>query len=480
MQHVLLPFVLHALFLGAGAGVLRVAGFPSLEGMAIVATAGLAYLCGLAVVLTSTIALLTLGAPLSPWLVAAIASVCTLPATPQLFRGFLRGIWSDRRRRNHGARPPSPEQRVTSLIWVATTLLLAAAVVMIHSRPVVDWDAWAIWTQKAEFLYYYPDIPVDVFTSRFYLFFHPDYPILLPMLEALHFGALGRVDSSEIFVVLGLLFAAWIAGMKRLADGLLRPTLATPLILSGAVLLAPGLLSGLADVPVVLFLSLAALALGRWVARPNRPELIVAMILLGAAAGTKNEGLSGSLALMVAAGVALLIGRNRRALRSFGWGAAITLMTAVVPLHVWLSVHHIPTDLPLTAGLNPVNLLNRADRVWPALTAVIGSLAHIGTISVFVPFALALMCVLWRREPTLVAFYFTAIALYVTALVWAYWISPYDLRWHLDHSLPRVSMGVSGLSLAALIQLGGAALTPRDTAPASYSRAAPVTTLASS
>lgn len=466
MRELLIPVLLHLAFLSAGAGVLKLAAVPGPAGLGLVGMAGLAYLCGVAVVGTVTTVFVTVGIPFNLRVVLGIALVLSLPIIQPLARHTMAMRIQGGARLGIDLPPPRPRSRervAVAVVWSAAGLALAFGLLLVHTRPLGDWDAWAIWTLKAEFLVGNDSLPTEVFTSQTYRFSHPDYPILLPLLEAMHLRAIGRVNSSEIHVVMWLLLAAWLGGMAHLTRGVLRSAFAVPLLLAGATLLVPQLLSAYADAPVAMFLSVGALALGRWLMTSSRPDLVLAIILLGGAAGLKNEGILGACALLVAAAAALGFAReNRPHLRRLILAGGVMVLLAILPWRLWLFSHHVAGDFRISDALNPVFLFERVDRLWPALQGLTSTLGRVASAAVFVPLAIALMICVRGPHWKLVRFYATASAIYLGALLWVYWISPYEINWHISTSVTRVYLGLAMICFVAVVHLSGVALARQN------------------
>src|SRR5205085_8030576 len=95
--------------------------------------------------------------------------------------------------------------------------------------PVDKYDAWNLWTRKAELLFVGRHIPLEVFKSAAYYGggnapgnVHPDYPLLLPMLEDIHLRGLGRLDVRQVHEVFWLLLIAFVWACGFLASRISR------------------------------------------------------------------------------------------------------------------------------------------------------------------------------------------------------------------------------------------------------------------
>jgi hypothetical protein len=143
-------------------------------------------------------------------------------------------------------------------------------------------------------------------------------------------------------------------------------------------------------------------------------------------------------------------------------GAWAGLGLAVLPWRLWLAAHDLSSDLPVAKGLDPGYLADRADRVGPSLRALRHEIFDPGQWMLLVPIAaaIALLVLLSRGARRVSAFYVLSGTLVFASLVWAYWISPYELGWHLRTSADRVVAVLFFIAVAALAQV--AATLERD------------------
>ena len=454
MRAVLGPALLHLGFLAAGLGLLRLAGVVRAATLLRwLAAAGLAYLAGVIVVVLVCIVLLVLGVPLSFPLALAISAVLALPFLLELRPGLARSGPAVRRPDLTG------EQWVAALVIASMAIVGVIGVLTLGVKAVDSYDAWNLWTRKALLLVHDAHLPVEVFSGRAYLNTHPDYPMLLPVLEALHIRSTGKVDPWNVHTALWLLLVGFAWAMGFLASRVTRPAVWALLPASAALVSTRDLLSGYADAPLAYFLALAALALALWLESGRRSDLFVAALFVAGAAAMKNEGLLGAMLALAVTLAVLLLGRRRDALVPFAVATAGVLAVAVAPWRLWLAAHDLKGDISPSKGLDPSFLFSaeRWDRVWPSIEALHGELVNRFSAALFVPLALALIVVRLRgsnRSPV-AGFYLALGVLYAASLVWAYWISPLDLQFHLDKSVSRIYIGVAFIAVAAGVHLIG-------------------------
>jgi hypothetical protein len=468
------PLFLAGLFVLAGGGVLHaIRPFRRRAPLQWLAAGGLAYLVGVSVVVLLTIAAATAGVSISLPLFIFIALAV---AGAGFAVGVLR-VQTDRV-------APEPvlalrsdrTDRIVLIALIAGFGLFALVILRQYtSVPWFDYDGWAIWLNKAKALFYFGGIDPGFFAGSPYAYSHQDYPLLLPMLEMLHFRAIGRMDLQSVHVQFWLLLVTFPWALGYLASRAGRPAVWAPIVF-GAVT-APAIytviVSGLADIPVAIFLTCGVLAMGLWVEGRRREDLAVAIVLLAAAANTKNEGLLAAVVVIVMAGVVLVTERPRRRLLELAAGAAVFVL-AIVPWQLWAASHHVPKDVNAADGLNPGYLVSHFDRFMPAVHALLDQITNQDRWDYFVPLALLAVGValVLRRATRAAAFYALCGLGFFLALVWAYWASKYPIQAYLDQSAFRVVDGLVGIGMAALAHLGPRLVgpptlfVPEDEAPA--------------
>ena len=215
------------------------------------------------------------------------------------------------------------------------------------SLPHGDWDAWAIWNQKARFLFRGGAGWTDALTIQWS---HPAHPLLLPLSVA-RLWAYAGADLPLVPALLGIAFGASTVAvvMGGLGTNHRRAWLA------GAVLLAPGAFitqwtAQQADVPFAFFMVSGLMLLGhaRTASWPGAGEaqrpLLLAGILVGLAAWTKNEGLL-LVCTMTLLAVAVAI-RSGRRVGLWWWAAGLAPTVLTVAWFKMIVAPVLPYYLP--------------------------------------------------------------------------------------------------------------------------------------
>lgn len=457
MRADLAPFAADLMLALAGVGILFAIGLVPLRPASLLAALGLAYLTGTAVVSVALIVLLVVGVPFTLITFGAVVLACL-------------GIGAVRWRRAGGG-PVVPEvtpwwrkswRTWSADVWVTVALVAvfgAFAVVGLAGAwkmPIVEWDAWSIWARKTQILTGHDTLVPNFFSSDSYEWIHLEYPLLLPVWEAIHSRAGGIFDMQGVLRHVWLLLVAFVWAVPYLLREHVRPLVWAPVLLLAVA--APGvweqLLTGYADVPMAMFVCLGALALALWLTSGDNRVLVLSMIMLAAAANTKNEGMMAAVALVVVAWFAApFLGRRAGPLVV---GAA-GLAAAILPWQLWVAARDIETEISVSDGLNPSYILDRTDRIMPALEAIGQQLADPARWLYILPLAalVAAACVVSGIGRRIAIFYVVAFFALLAGFLWSYLASSATLEWLLLTSVERVVTVLILLSFAALIHLSG-------------------------
>jgi hypothetical protein len=364
-----------------------------------------------------------------------------------------------------------PQMAAVGLGFALLAAALLAGLVVAGLRPLSDWDAWSIWGRKAIVLTS-TGLDTRVFAGDPYTFSHLEYPILQPLFESVYFRAMGVADTQAIHATLWLIYVACMGSLAYLGSRFTRVWVWLPVVLA----LAFGssfygqVLSGYADVPMGLIAAPGVVCLGMWLRELDWRWLALGTLLLGAAANVKNEGLLLVVAVLVAAAIVLAAAREWRQLGRLGLGL-LGVLAAVGPWRIWTAAHDIKSSLPIGKGLDPSYLADRSDRIGPTLKALLPMLES-GVLSYVVPLALiiAVLGVATRGLRRVAAFYLLAGLGTLASIVWAFMITEDGLDWQIATSGNRVIMGLTFVSAAGLLHVGGlldgaAALGPPERDP---------------
>lgn len=306
-------------------------------------TAAVAFGGGIGLSSLSTFWLMAHWSLTGAWFVATDACLWTAVGAAAWWR--LRRTEPSSPRLSDAHPSPAPSYLMTAnrlvrlAFWVVAAVALATTATEYIASPHGQWDAWAIWNQKARFLFRAgdqwtaslavswsnPSHPLQVSASVARLWSYAGAELTaLPAMLSVSFGA---ATTAAVMAALDLRRArAWIAG---------------------AVLLAPGTLvqqaaAQTSDLPTGFFVVLTFILLrkGRWGAAADaRGALFLAGVAGGLAAWTKNEGL---LFFCAATLFVACVALRRVRIQPVAWWAAGAVPALVTIAWIKLAIAQVP------------------------------------------------------------------------------------------------------------------------------------------
>lgn len=353
------------------------------------------------------------------------------------------------------ARLRKPE-RVAAVLVALPLFLLALDALY---QPLASWDAWTQWTAKGQALVELDGLDSAVFANQAYADWHPDYPLLVPALEAFAFRA--GVDVRVIHLEFWLLLAAFVGALIEL----LRPRVGPLFTWAGvlAIVWTPKIgaeaLSANADMPLAIFLVLTALGGWLWVAERNPAALGLVGVFGSATLATKLEGLV-ELTIVLAVALALALRQSARTALLLAFAGACAALVGLVPWRIWTLVSDAPVAYPAGSVLDSVVGVEPS-RVPIAALLLLRQLFDPDVWLVLLPLALCAVAVaagaMRRGSGSVGAGVATALLLLV-GLTTAFVIPAYSFEWRSVYWLLFVPGFLAGVVLVgAAIRGGGSA-----------------------
>jgi hypothetical protein len=324
---------------------------------------------------------------------------------------------------------------------VVTALTLGGYALFATLATPWEWDFWAIWGLKARVFFEHGGIDWRFLESPWNAFAHPDYPLLVP----LNFDFLALVSGGWNDRWFGLLFVAYAIALvlivRDLAAREVPPPFAAIVTLAIAGLACTRYV-GMAEGALVAFGTAAILLL-------RNQQLMHAALLLGFAATAKQEGVT----LLIAVVIALIVaGRARDAARL--WPAVVI----AAPWWIFGAIRSLGSDL-LAQGM-----LQRAAARLHHFDELVVLLYGSTPDRLLWLLLLAGLLVANRRRD---APYLLILILQLAAFLVAYVTTPYDLRWHIVTSWPRLARQLAPVTAyIALVLLAKTFLREEDLAHA--------------
>ncbi len=282
-----------------------------------------------------------------------------------------------------------PRERVgpvATLLVAASAVAIGVAAFEAVAVPLAAWDAWVNWASKARLLFENGGWTLALHADPARLATNPDYPLLLPALEAFFWELGGSVDERLAALVPVSFYAALLVllhgavrrfGSAEVAAGTVAFVAFTPL---------PGALApmGLAD-PVLAALVVASVLAASSAAASGRAAAL-AGFLCGLLPWAKNEGVVWLVLVAVYALARLRSAPARRGARMVAFA-----VPALLPVTLWQLLLLLDGSVRYVfRPPTPANLVGGLDRL-PALVATVAThLAGPGWGFVF-PAALAVL-----------------------------------------------------------------------------------------
>ncbi len=335
-------------------------------------------------------------------------------------------------------------------------------IIRFADRPLGFWDAFAIWNLKARFFFVESGAHWLRAFSETISWSHTDYPLLLPLSVARLWTYAGEGDQA-IPVLLAAFFAVLIGNLLFGAVALARGR--TMGFLTVFALLATPSFMGqvvwqLADIPMSYFLA-AALALIVAARRTGEGEsglLVLAGLLAGTAAWTKNEGLL--FALAIASGLILadvaqafrpgqqdqtldeqregrLFYASLRSVSSFSLGLALPLAVLLTMKLCVGGANDLATDLTFDS-LARIFVFARHEEIFVSFARTLLTLTGLPLLGLVMGLGVWAMLGRRTRENAPLVPALIAILLQLSGYYFVYLVTERDLAWHLDTSNLRL------------------------------------------
>ena len=336
-------------------------------------------------------------------------------------------------------------QQILTLGFIAALICsIGNAILRSSMLPHGSWDAWTIWNLRARFLYRGGSHWTDTF-STFLAPHHPDYPLLIPAQIARFWQFIGK-ETQVVPAIIAICFVYLTAGLLVSAVFMLRGRYQG--LLAGLVLLGTPYyliigISQLADIPLGFFI-LATLVLISFQDRMSgSPGIsLLAGIMAGFACWTKNEGLLFLLTVIIARLAIIFFDADRKnkvgQMTCFVAGIAPILL-----ILLYYKVHFAPSnDIFAGQEIQPVigrlMDLSRYVQITKALLVFANQTIPVASLLIIYPFYAGIQ--LENNSKKAVITLLIILFLMCSGYFAIYVISPYNLGWHLETSLPRLLM----------------------------------------
>ena len=326
---------------------------------------------------------------------------------------------------------------------IAIGVVTATAIATFRVKPLAEYDGWAMWAMKGRALAALGWADPSVFTRDLFDGPHPEYPLVMPVLNAVGIRSAGAFEGRLVVLQALMIGFAGLLAVFAIYRDRVRPAILMPLIV--AVAAAPvffvQLATAYADVPLAIFVASGAAAATRWLVDRHTAWLALAVLFFAAATLTKNEGLLYTVAALIGL---LVVARGRR---FHVVAASAVLGLAALPWRLHVRADSIERgssgDYDLGRPVGSGSIDERLSRAGEAARSLLGYVTETGRVGILLPLAVMLAVVaviVGRRDVGGFVLIFVTVAL--AGLTWVYTISPLELEGYLRLSADRVTTGV--------------------------------------
>jgi hypothetical protein len=343
---------------------------------------------------------------------------------------------------------PVPFQRVEWFLIAAIVMETLGAFFHAWLLPMEAYDAVSNWGLKAKAIFLAGSIPENFLRNPNYEVFHPDYPLLVPLLESYVYRCIGDLREASAKMIFPLYLVGNVAiltvVLRRVGQSR-RGSLLFGFLLASIPYFSEQATNGYADVVVSFYFGAGSLYLYLWQTTGTGLFLVLSALLTGCAALTKNEGLV-LVGIHLAWLAGVLLSRSGIALRRrlAGLGIYFCILAAVLlPWYLFknsLGLRNDVVNSEVVANLK----WNYFSRVGPILyhlqTQVFGP-KNWNLVWILLCAAVGLRHRILLHSPAvfvLSATGFTLVAYMSVYLITPYTIPPFDVTWHLRTSASRL------------------------------------------
>ncbi len=346
---------------------------------------------------------------------------------------------------------------ITDILFIVVVVFFAEIVFFNYVKPVWAWDAWMIWSIKAK-LISLNAFDYDLLRHSGYI--HMDYPLLVPLVQAVIAGFKGVFSPQTTQVFFSMTFISYAILIYSFTKKHINNLLSWLLLISFIAMpvIALNFMGAYADGVLSTYHMLALYFLYQYLFS----EKVQVEYLIPAGAGfaamimTKNEGMLFSLTLFIISTVFCL--KYCDQFKTRAKSLLVAFLVAILLNLPWLlsvKLAGITNDIVSLSGLvafEPAQNLNRLPDIVDFLFMKnMFNLNNWGLLYyVFTIFLIAGITGRCYRELT---FFGGLFLLNFSAIIAVYLISPHEVLLHLYSSADRVFLGILPVILAYIVTI---------------------------
>lgn len=317
----------------------------------------------------------------------------------------------------------------------------------ILTEPLEGWDARWIWFFHAKMIYAAGSIGQSAgWQHPSVVFSHVDYPNLVPVIAAQIMHIAGFWNEylpklSLFFMFLPAVF--WLLSFARKSFSFV--------VLVAALLLSfyPWLWIGYMDAILAIYLSLSVLLLGRFIKDGNNLDLISSICCLFVLPYIKNEGILAALVGGISVLIVILLKKKSQVKvksRLKIWRYWLAGLIGLLPLVLWSIAKYqwnISNKLNIGSQASFERILQRLQDGSSAI--IFGRIFEVIEGVTFLFSILMIIVICWKVPISHHILPALAVAvIYCLGIASIYYLTPFDLEWHLSTSINRTMLPVNG------------------------------------
>lgn len=351
--------------------------------------------------------------------------------------------------RNHHLKFP---QKITIIKLLGAIVVIFLFFSPILAEPLTDWDARSIWFFHAKMIYSAENIGLSAgWTDPSVGFSHPDYPKLVPLMAAQITQIAGLWNEYLPKASILIMFIPMI--LLILSFGKKSPSFFFLLALI-PFSFYNSLWNGYMDGLLALYLSISMLMISKFLITSDYIDLFAGILSLSISLNIKNEGILGTIAVIISLMLFTLIFCKRTSIKQkllFNWKWLLVWLPTLIPFLLWtLSVNQWDLSNDLNIG-STQSFQNIGKRMFDGSfsTILLRSYQEIsGAVLILIICLTAI--IIWKKDLNKVIYLPLISSLLIfLGLVTVYLSTPHDLTWHLNTSVDRTMLPVIGGILIA-------------------------------
>lgn len=313
-------------------------------------------------------------------------------------------------------------------------------------QPLQEWDARSFWFFNAKMIYTAGTIGLQAgWQNPAVSWANLDYPKLIPVMAAQVAYISGFWN--EYLPKLAIFFV-FIPGVSLLVSKIKKPVSSILVLLLIPFSFYPFIWNGYMDGLLGLLFATSLLLLVRYFQSNNSTELISSLICAAFLINLKNEGILAFISILCSVLLGWLVYKKdvkARVLLKSEWKRLTGLLIMFVPFLIWSFLKkswHLTNWLDVSTAETFAKLSARLQdgSIRMILKYEIKYIATILVILLMTAVALSL----WKiKPPRGLLLAFTGVGLYFLGITLIYFITPFDLSWHLNTSTDRTMLGVN-------------------------------------